>query len=162
MNRITLFFWAIFVQIFILNNIQLSGYINPYYYLIFILYTSSKNSKASILLSSFFIGFIIDIFSNSYGLHAFASVLTAYLKIIWTMKMTKNKDSEESIEIENFSISEFLIFSLYFITIHHFTLFFLERFNFSEILSVLGVTVTSTTFTLFLFFIHKLSTSKRI
>jgi len=161
-NRVTLFFWAIFVQIFILNNIQLSGYINPYYYLIFILYTSSKNSKASILLSSFLIGFTIDVFSTSYGAHAFASVLTAYLKIIWTMKMTKNKDSDEVVEMDNLSISEFLIFSLYFILIHHFTLFFLERFNFSEILSVLGLTLTSTMFTLFLFIIHRLFSSKRI
>tara|TARA_B100001250_G_scaffold216039_1_gene185387 strand:+ start:1600 stop:2088 length:489 start_codon:yes stop_codon:yes gene_type:complete len=161
-NRVTLFFWVIFVQIFILNNIQLSGYINPYYYLIFILYTSSKNSKVSILLSSFLIGFTIDIFSNSYGTHAFASVLTAYLKIIWPAKLTNNKDSDEVVEMDNLSISEFLIFSLYFILIHHFTLFFLERCDFSEILSVLGLTLTSTIFTLFLFIIHKLFSSKRI
>jgi len=157
-----LFLWTIFIQIFILNNIQLSGYINPYYYLIFILSIPSKQSKSTILLLSFLMGFVIDVFSQSYGIHAFASVLIAYLKILWTAKIAISKDSDELIEINNLSISRFIILSCYFILIHHFTLFLLERFNLYEILSILKSTITSSMFTLFLFIIHKLFTSKKI
>ena len=161
MRMTRLFLWTIFIQIFILNNIQLSGYINPYYYLIFILYIPSKQSKAAILLLSFLMGFIIDVFSQSYGIHTFASVLIAYLKILWTSKIAASKDSDELIEINNLSISRFIILSCYFILMHHFTLFLLERFNLYEILSILRSTITSSIFTLFLFIIHKLFSIKK-
>ena len=160
--RITkLFLWTIFIQIFILNNIQLSGYINPYYYLIFILYIPSKYPKFTILLLSFLIGFVIDLFSQSYGIHAFTSVLIAYLKIVWTSKIAASKDTEELIEINNLSISDFITLSCYFILIHHFTLFFLERLNLYEIASILSSTIASSIFTLFLFIIHKLFSIKK-
>ena len=115
-----------------LNNIQLSGYINPYYYLIFILYIPSKTSKALTLILSFLIGFSIDIFSQSYGAHAFASVLIGYMKILLLGKTGKNKEGDELIELKNLSINKFIILASYFIIIHHFTLFFLERFNINE------------------------------
>ena len=128
MRMTKLFLWTIFIQIFILNNIQLSGYINPYYYLIFILSIPSKQSKSTILLLSFLMGFVIDVFSQSYGIHAFASVLIAYLKILWTAKIAISKDSDELIEINNLSISRFIILSCYFILIH-FILGNLNRIN---------------------------------
>lgn len=161
MKNIKLFFWVIFIQVFILNNIQLSGYINPYYYIVFILFFSSKYSKSTTLLSSFLIGFIIDIFCNSYGAHAFASVLIAYLKILWVNKLNYGKESEELFEIKYLSMNRFIIICVYFITIHHFTLFFLESFSFNELFSVLQTTLMSTIFTLILLIIHKtLSVSK--
>ena len=161
MKNLKFFFWAIFIQIFILNNVQLSGYVNPYYYIIFILYLPNKNSKITTLLLSFLIGFTIDLFSNSYGIHAFSSVLIAYLKILWTSKIGYKKDSDEIIEMNNLSINQFLIYSLSFIVIHHFTLFFLERFSINEIFSILGITLLSSIFTLFLFIVHKLFTIKK-
>ena len=161
MSMFRLFLWTIFIQIFVLNNIQLSGYINPYYYLIFILYIPSKNSKASTLLLSFLIGFSIDIFSQSYGAHAFASVLIGYMKILLLGKTNKTKEGDELIELKNLSINKFIILASYFIIIHHFTLFFLERFNINEILSILKMTIPSSIFTLFLLTIHQIFSIKK-
>ncbi|MBL31789.1 MAG: rod shape-determining protein MreD [Flavobacteriales bacterium] len=156
MKNLKLFFWAIFIQVFILNNIQLSGYINPYYYVIFIFAIPSKNSSAQTLFFSFLIGFVIDLFSYSYGVHAFASVLIGYLKILWVRKGNSMKDSEEEFEIRILSINQFLIFSFYLVFIHHFTLFALDQFNFNQFFSILKVTLTSTMFTVLLLLIHKL------
>ena len=161
MSMFRLFVWTVFIQIFVLNNIQLSGYINPYYYLIFILYIPSKNSKASTLLLSFLIGFSIDIFSQSYGAHAFASVLIGYMKILLLGKTNKTKEGDELIELKNLSINKFIILASYFIIIHHFTLFFLERFNINEILSILKMTIPSSIFTLFLLTIHQIFSIKK-
>ena len=161
MSMFRLFLWTIFIQIFVLNNIQLSGYINPYYYLIFILYIPSKNSKASTLLLSFLIGFSIDIFSQSYGAHAFASVLIGYMKILLLGKTNKTKEGDEIIELKNLSINKFIILAFYFIIIHHFTLFFLERFNINEVLSILKMTIPSSIFTLFLLIIHQIFSIKK-
>ena len=143
-----------------LNNIQLSGYINPYYYIVFILYFPTKSTKSTILLLSFTMGFIMDIFCYSYGTHAFASVLIAYLKILWTSKLNYSKDSEELFEINNLSMNRFIIVSIYFIFIHHFTLFFLESFSFKELFLVIQTTLASSILTLMLVVIHKFLTNK--
>ena len=160
MKNLKLFFWALTIQIFILNNIQLSGYINPYYYIVFILYFPTKSTKSTILLLSFTMGFIMDIFCYSYGTHAFASVLIAYLKILWTSKLNYSKDSDELFEINNLSMNRFIIVSIYFIFIHHFTLFFLESFSFKELFLVIQTTLASSILTLMLVVIHKFLTNK--
>tara|TARA_Y100001968_G_scaffold253222_1_gene238827 strand:+ start:1817 stop:2320 length:504 start_codon:yes stop_codon:yes gene_type:complete len=161
LKNIQLFLGVIFLQVFILNNIQLSGYINPYYYIVFILFYPSKNSLVSLLLSSFLMGFIIDIFCDSYGMHAFTSVLIAYLKIIWLKTQNYKKESEELFEMKHLSIGQFIITSWCFIIIHHFTLFCLESFSFYNLFSVFQITLASSIFTLLLIIIHKiLSVSK--
>ena len=162
LQNIQLFFWVILVQIFVLNNIQLHGYINPYYYIVFIISLPAKNSKTKTLLSRFFLGFIIDIFSNSYGLHSFSCVLLAYLKIIWISKINYNKESAEILEIKNLNIQDFIITSYSFIFIHHLTLFSLEFFSFSDIIPILVSTLFSSIFTLTLLIIHKVFSLKKI
>ena len=82
-------------------------------------------------------GFIMDVFCYSYGTHAFASVLIAYLKILRNNKLNYTKDSEELFELKNLSMNQFIIVSTYFILIHHFTLFFLESFSFKELFLVI-------------------------
>ena len=160
MKRVKLFFWVIFFQIFILNNIQFSGYINPYYYIIFILAISNKTSKSTSLLLAFLIGFIIDIFSNSYGIHSFASVLIAYLTPRWIKAVNRIKDSDEIIEINNLSMRKFLILSASLVLIHHFTLFLLESFSFKNMFYIIQSTFISAFFTLILLIIHKFFSAK--
>jgi len=161
LKNIQLFFWVILVQIFVLNNIQLHGYINPYYYIVFIISLPAKNSKIKTLLSSFFLGLIIDVFSNSYGLHSFSCVLLAYLKIIWISKINYNNESAEILEIKNLNIQDFIITSYSFIFIHHLTLFSLEFFSFSDIIPILVSTLFSSIFTLTLLIIHKVFSLKK-
>ena len=128
MKRVKLFFFVILLQIFILNNIQFSGYVNPYYYIIFILTIPYRSGGSTILLNSFILGLTIDIFSQTYGMHTFSSVLIGYLKIQWIDK--KNiMDNEDGMQFIHVSIDRFIILSYIFILIHHFTLFFLERFT---------------------------------
>ena len=97
-----LFIWSTFCQIFILNNIYLSGYINPYYYIVFILLMSQKANKLLLLLLSFALGLTIDIFSYTQGTHAFACVLICYLNILWG---GKRDETEENVNINKISTS---------------------------------------------------------
>ena len=160
MKRLKLFFFVIFIQIFILNNIQFSEYINPYYYIIFILTISNKTNKSGILLLSFLTGLIIDIFSSTYGAHAFACVLISYIKILWSGRFTK-KQTEEEEEIHNLSFQKFLVISIILISIHHFTLFTLEKFSFVDIWEILETTILTTIFTLIAISMHKLLSKQK-
>ena len=118
----------IFCQIFILNNIQFNGYINPYYYIIFILFLKKQIPDSTILILSFITGFTIDMFCDSYGIHTIASVLIGYLKVL----SKSRTDIEESHELYNLPITRFIITISYFIFIHHFIFFFLEYYSFKE------------------------------
>ena len=68
----------ILFQIIILNNIQFSGYVNPYVYIMFILMLPSLTPSWLLLLTAFLTGLIIDLFSGSPGMHAGATVLAAF------------------------------------------------------------------------------------
>ena len=161
MRNLKLFFGALLFQIIILNNIQLSGYINPYYYIIIILYLPAKNSKVTTLLLSFLTGFIMDVFCYSYGAHTFASVLIAYLKITWANRINYTKDTEELFDFKSLPMIRFIQVSIYFIMIHHFTLFLLESFSLSELFMVLKTTILSAILTLIIFIIHKIMITKQ-
>jgi rod shape-determining protein MreD len=79
----------IIVQTIIFNNINLLGYLNPFVYIIFVAYYPIKNDRLFFIFISFIIGLLIDVFSDTIGLHAAAAVTIAYLRpssvkdIIW-------------------------------------------------------------------------------
>ena len=110
---------------------------------------------------SFILGFIMDVFLHSYGIHTFASVLIAYIKILWISKINHGKDFEDTLEIHHLSLRQFIFIATYFIIIHHFILFFLESFSIYKILIVFQTTFLSTVFTLVLLIIHKFFSIKK-
>ena len=64
------------------NHINFLGYINPYVLRsIFILFFPVKNNTCYLFIGiSFLLGLTIDIFSDSGGIHAAASVFIAYIR----------------------------------------------------------------------------------
>ena len=70
----------ILLQILVFNNIQFSGYVNPYVYLMFILLLPVEIASWLLLLLSFFTGMIIDFFSGSPGMHSSATVLAGFVR----------------------------------------------------------------------------------
>ena len=70
----------VLAQVVILNNIQFSGYINPFLYIMFIMMLPVRIPKNVVLLAAFLTGLIVDVFSNTMGMHAAACVLMAYAR----------------------------------------------------------------------------------
>jgi rod shape-determining protein MreD len=75
-----IFILLILFQVLLFNNIQFSGYVNPYVYIMFILLLPVEIPGWLLLLLSFFTGMIIDFFSGSPGMHSFASVLAGFVR----------------------------------------------------------------------------------
>ena len=60
----------VFLQVFILNNIQFSGYINPYIYILFIIALPFETPNWAMLILAFILGLTVEIimkFSNLYS-----------------------------------------------------------------------------------------------
>ena len=77
LQNIFSFIVLIVLQVLVLNNVQFLGFLNPYIYILFILSLPVKFPRWITLILGFVLGLIIDVFSNTIGTHAFATVLIA-------------------------------------------------------------------------------------
>jgi len=122
-------------QILVFNHIQFSGYINPSFYLLFILILP-LNTPAWLRLSlAFLLGFIIDMFSQSPGLHTSSTVLIAFIQpyILLAFKTT-DIDESKSCSLSRLGYQWFISYTLAMILIHHSLYFLLEVFSFDQFL----------------------------
>src|ERR1035437_6582935 len=77
---VLIFILLVLLQVLLFNNIQFSGYVNPYVYIMFILLLPIEIPSWILIISSFTIGLIIDFFSGSPGMHSSASLLVGFLR----------------------------------------------------------------------------------
>lgn len=135
-------------QIVIFNNINLFGYINPYPYILFILIYPVNSNKSGLLIASFCLGLVVDLFSNSGGIHAAACLILAYVRPTFFKFAFGLSYEYQTVKINDRLSPERFTFILISISTHHLILFLLEYFKFSFVLSALLRTILSAIFTL--------------
>lgn len=149
------FVFLVLIQVLILNNINLGGYINPYIYVLFILLLPVDISKSLLLFLAFLMGITIDFFGNTLGLHAAATLLLAFARPgvinLFFSNIEFNKDEEPSLQRLKFSGFFKYVFVLVFI--HNFALFMLELFSFNNFLYTLYRIMLNTLLTILIIFI---------
>ena len=137
------------IQILILNEILFLSYINPYLYIILIIVLPYKTPKWFLIIYAFFLGFSIDIFSGTLGMHSFASVLIAFCKNSIAKITIPHNIVEQGDELimQKIGVKSFLTYTFLITLIHLSTLFFLEHLNlefkmlFKILLSVITTTI---------------------
>lgn len=98
-----------------------------------------------VILIGFFIGLTIDIFDNSLGVHAGATVLMAYLRNI-SFAIVEPFDGyniQDVPSIKQFGFAWFISYISINLFVHIFTYFSLEIFTYIYILDILLNTITS-------------------
>jgi rod shape-determining protein MreD len=155
MNRwfpyIISFVVLIVLQLLIFNNIQFSGFVNPYVYVMFILILPMAIPTWILLLLSFMTGIVIDIFAGTMGVHAFASVMAGFARP-WVLSLnitSETSEPEMSPSSHNNGLRWFFIYTTTVVFIHHFTLFFVEVFSFTNFFHTLLRVLLSTLVTTF-------------
>lgn len=162
-SNIVRFVVFIFLQVIIFNNINLFGYVNPYPYVLFILLFPINSNKNILLISSFVIGITIDMFSNSGGVHAMASVVLAFLRPNLLRFAFGVSYEYQTVKIADKISSERITFILLSVFIHHFVLFAFEYFRITLFFTIISRTLISTLFTFIfcLLIIYFIKPSKR-
>jgi len=146
------FVLLILIQVFLLNNINLMGYINPYLYVLFIILYPVTGNKTTLIILSFLLGLSIDIFENSGGVHAAASVCIAYIRSGILRYSFGLSYEHNNIKLSRATPAEKITYIGSMILIHHLILFLLEVFNFNHILLVLKSTLFSGIFSFILIY----------
>ena len=148
--NIARFVLLLFAQVAIFNQIDFSGYLNPYPYILFILLFPVNGNKYGLLLASFFLGIIMDMFSNSGGVHTTAAISLAALRPTFFKFSFGVSYEYQTVRINDKLTPERFSFLLISVFTHHIILFLLEIFKISFILDILLRTLLSSIFTLIL------------
>jgi len=130
------FLLLLLIQIIILNEIPpIHQFITPYLYFIFILWLPFGTSRIATTLLGFVIGYSLDTFTNTPGLHAAAASLIGYLRptilnILLAQEVSEELSKEPSIATMGWGPFMIYLFAMTFI--HHFYLVLLEWLQFGD------------------------------
>ncbi|MGZ3756824.1 MAG: rod shape-determining protein MreD [Mucilaginibacter sp.] len=152
------FILLVFIQVFLLKNVTLYNLSTPYLYILFILLLPFEIPNFLLFALAFILGLTIDAFYDTPGLHAAACVLLAFVRLQF-INITVQKegfDNEPEPTVSVMGVRWFFTYAVVLTLFHHFFLFNLEVFRFSEIQYTLTRVVLSSIFTVFLMLISGL------
>lgn len=157
------FLFLVVLQLLVLNHIQWSGYLNPYLYVLFILMLPFETPNWLLIITSFLLGLSIDSFSNTWGMHSAACVVTGFIRPYLLKIISPREGYDNALRpiIRDFGLQWIIKYSLILIFIHHFTLFYIEVFKFSLFFHTLLRVILSTLFTFTLVIISHFIIYKR-
>ncbi len=159
------FILFLLIQVVILKEVPpIHQFITPYLYFLFILWLPFGINRLSITLLGFILGFILDLFSNTPGLHAAACGLMAYIRpsilnLLLAQEASEEVHKEPSVGTMGWGPYLFYVFALTFI--HHFYLVLLEWLEFGSFTYFLGKVIATTTMSVLLIFLVELIMNRR-
>jgi rod shape-determining protein MreD len=145
------------LQLLIFNNIELSGFINPYIYILFILLLPFETPKALLLFIAFALGLVIDLFMGTPGVHSTATVLMAFARPV-VLKVFSPHDGYQANtlpRLNQYGMEWFVKYTVALVLLHHCTLFYLEVFTFHGFFNTLSRALLSAAFTVILIIISQ-------
>lgn len=144
-----MFVVLVLLQVLVFNQVQLTGFLNPYIYVLFILLLPVSMPQYQVLLFSFMIGISVDWFSNTLGLHAASSVLMGFMRLpVMNLVSQRESDQVNYPGLHQTGWRWFLLYASILVIIHHFFLFFTEVFSFAGFFRTLLRSVASSAFTI--------------
>jgi rod shape-determining protein MreD len=145
-----IFILLILSQVLLFNNIQFSGYINPYVYIMFILLLPVEIASWLLLLLSFSTGLIMDLFSGSPGMHSSATVLAGFVRP-YILRVIAPRDGYEpnaETSMLTYGFRWFLTYASLIVLVHHTALFYLEVFRFTDFFRTMARVLLSSLFSI--------------
>ncbi len=144
-----MFISLVLIQVLIFNQVQFSGFFNPYIYVLFIILLPLSTPRYAILILAFLIGFVIDIFSNSLGVHSAATVFVAYVRPL-VIRLISNREDDKSDYpgLNQNKLSWFISYVFMIVFLHHAMLFYLEVYTFANFFNTLYRVILSSLFSI--------------
>lgn len=146
---VVMFISLVLVQVLIFNQVQFSGFFNPYIYVLFVILLPLSAPRYLILVSAFLLGFVIDVFSNSLGVHSAATVFVAYIRPL-VIRLISNREDDRSDYpgLNQNKLSWFINYVFIIVFLHHAILFYLEVYTFANFFNTLYRVILSSLFSI--------------
>lgn len=139
--EVILFIVLALIQVLFLNQINLFGYATPLLYIYFLIKIPVNTNSNWVILSSFLLGLVIDIFLNTPGMNAAALTITAVVRNLIVNKTFSKEEYEVYIPSIYRETVKFLRYAIILILVHHTNLYLIDSFslfNFTETLIRIG------------------------
>jgi len=151
LQNILLFFGLLLLQVVILNNVLLLGYINPFLYVLFVIIYPYKKDRGLFLLFSFLLGLCIDFFLNSGGINAAATLFIAYIRLPVLKWILRKQDIDFPVfDITKQPFLRILSYVSILVFIHSLIVYILEYFQLTHFKTIISRTILTSIFTIIL------------
>jgi hypothetical protein len=156
-RNIVRFIVLVLVQILIFNNVEIGGYINPYVYILFILLLPFQTPAWITLSLGFVLGLIIDIFSETIGMHTAATVFIAFIRpsVLSYFSPRDGYQPGSYPRVFYYGLPWFIKYASIMVLSHHLLLFYIEMFRLQDFFSTFLRVILSTLFSLSLIIISQ-------
>lgn len=168
MNRVNIKSQILNVVLFLLLQLPLVHKITLYdrafgfFYVGFLLLLPVGFSRSYLMIIGFFSGLLVDVFTNTPGIHASACVFTMFLRNFWLNVIDDDWKEITNLNMVSLKISGFLFYVFPIVFVHHFIIFIVENGGFHLFGMVFSKIFLSTIFsTLIIFTLNFLLTSNR-
>lgn len=140
----------LFLQVLILKNSVLFGSAFCFVYIGYLLLLPVETNPLWLMFMGFGMGLFIDMFYDSVGIHAAASVGAMYLRNFWLARVTPQGgyDNGAVPGIAADGLQWFLIYATPLVFVHHALLFFIEAGGFQYFWFTLVKVMFSTLYTM--------------
>ena len=157
------FVFLLLLQVLILNHIEISGFINGYLYVLFLLLLPFETPKWLLLVAGFIMGISVDFFCQTLGVHAFASVTMMFIRpyLLGILAPREGYDVGAEPNVNSFGFEWFLRYAVILVLAHHFVLFYTETFKFHQFFTTFLRVILSSIFTMLLIILSQLLILKR-
>ncbi|MEM7160884.1 MAG: hypothetical protein AAF487_00455 [Bacteroidota bacterium] len=153
----------LFQGLILIEAALFDGLAIPFVYVFILLKLPIDINRIFLLILCFLTGVTMDLFYNTFGLHAAACVLMGFVRpgILNLIRPRDGYDTGQDISISSFGFNWFFTFSFSLIFIHHLYLFLLEFFSFSQFPYTLLKVLLSSIYTFILVFLIHLIFSRK-
>ena len=146
------FFLLLFLQSFLLNNINFFGFINPNLYLLLIVIHRLDSNPTILILLGFILGLLIDLLNQGSGGHTIATLTIAFLRpYIVKFSFGVNYDLPMGM-VKGSPLSQRLIYISTIILVHHLLLYSVIYFSIDNTLTIIKNTLFTSFFTFVLIY----------
>jgi len=160
LRRALIFVVLCLAQALVFNQIHLLGFAMVLLYVYFVVMIPRNYPRWALLLWSFFLGLVVDIFANTPGMAAASLTLTGFLQP-YLLELFLPREAPEKVKpsIATLGFTKYLTFAFILIFVHCLVFFSLEVFSFFNweqwLLSIVGSTVLTLVILMALESIHK-------
>jgi len=153
------------IQIIILNEVPpLHQFITPYLYFTFLLWLPFGTNRLTLTILGFVLGYSLDVFMNTPGLHAAAATLVGYVRPTILNLLLAQETSEEvnkEPSVGTMGWGPFLTYVFLLTFIHHFYLVLLEWLQFGNFTYFIGKVIATSLMSVLLILLVELVMNRR-
>lgn len=151
------------IQIFLLKNLALFGVAFAFLYLLGILVLPISVRTVPLLLIAFGLGFCLDIFYETIGMHTAAATLLAFVRSLWLKAISPTGGYEDSEEptLSEMGLGWFLSYSLPLVFVYSLVFFTADQWGTGGFFAVLTKSLFTSVFTCLLAILVQLLFFKR-